>query len=203
MPVLEDRGAAPVNFTFFMFFAIVAVLVALLVWALRNPNRNNPLDVEPGSLEQTDRRHATYLPLIRRALSPGDYEFLASRGSPALARRVSKQRHRIALSYLAALHDDFLRLLRLAKVVAVLSPKVATAQEFERLWLSVQFSLRYHMLRAGLYFGVLSLPRLDALSHMVSELAVRMDTAMKELGERATLAAKMASSLDRSGLDAS
>jgi hypothetical protein len=191
------------SFTFFMFIAILAVLVALLIWALRNPKHEGSVDVEPGSLEQSGRRHATYLPLVRRALAPADYEFLASRGSPALARRVTQQRRHIALSYLAALHEDFSRLLRLAKAVAILSPEVATAQELERLWLSVQFSLQYQMLRAELRFGMISLPRLDALSHMVSELAVRMETAMKELGERAALAAKMASSLDRSGVDIS
>ena len=71
----------------------------------------------------------------------------------------------------------------------------------ERARLSAQFSLRYQMVRAGLYDGLLSLPRLDALSHMVSELAVRMETAMKELGERAALAAKLASSLDGRNVD--
>jgi hypothetical protein len=192
-----------VSFTSLLFIAIVAVLAALFIWALRNPNKDNAQRVEPSSLEQTGRRHATYLPLIRVALSSADHEFLASRGSPALARRVSKQRRHVAFSYLAALHDDFLRLLSLAKAVALLSPEVATAQELERVWLSLQFSLRYQMLRIGLRFGMLSLPRLDALSQMVSELAVRMDTAMKDLGERAALAAKMASSLDRGGLDAS
>jgi hypothetical protein len=191
------------SFTSLLFIAIVAVLAGLLIWALRSPNKDNALPIEPGSLEEADRRHATYLPLMRVALSSADYEFLASRGSPALARRIAKERRHVALSYLAALRDDFLRLLRLAKAVAVLSPEVATAQELERVWLSVQFSLRCQMLRIGLQFGMVSLPRLDALSQMVSELAVRMDTAMKDLGERAALAAKMASSLDRSGLDAS
>jgi hypothetical protein len=55
--------------------------------------------------------------------------------------------------------------------------------------------------RAGLYAGLSSVPRLDALSHMVSELAVRMETALKELGERAALAAKAASPLDGRGVN--
>jgi hypothetical protein len=37
------------------------------------------------------------------------------------------------------------------------------------------------------------------LSHMVSELAVRMESSLKELGERAALAAKT-SSLDGGGV---
>jgi hypothetical protein len=130
-----------------------------------------------------------------------DFGFLASHGSPTLLRRARKERRHVALAYLAALHDDFQRLLRLAQVVALLSPDVGAAQEFERARLSAQFSLRYQMVRAGLYAGLLSLPRLDALSHMVSELASRMEMALKELGERAALAAKAASPLDGRSVD--
>jgi hypothetical protein len=183
------------------FFPIVAALLALLAWALRGPRTHSAHNLELEHLEQTGRRHATYLPLIHQALSPRDIAFLSSHGSPELLRRARKERRRIALSYLAALHDDFLRLLRLAKVVAALSPEVGAAQELERLWLSLRFSWRYEMVRAALYCGFLSLPRLDALGHMVSELAVRMETAVKELGERAVLAAKLASSVDRHGVD--
>jgi hypothetical protein len=189
------------NFTLILFLPIVAALLAVLTWALRGPRPSSTQKLDLECLEQTGRRHATYLPLIHQALSPMDLGFLASHGSSALLRRVRKERRGVTLAYLAALHDDFQRLLRLAQVVALLSPDVGAAQEFERARLSVQFSLRYQMLRAGLYAGLLSLPRLDALSHMVSELAARMEMALKELGERAALAAKAASSLDRRGVD--
>lgn len=189
------------NFTLILFFPIIAALLAVLTWALRGPKptSNQKLDLE--CLEQTGRRHATYLPLIHQALSPMDFGFLASHGSPALLRRARKERRHVALAYLAALHDDFQRLLRLAQVVALLSPDVGAAQEFERARLSAQFSLRYQMVRAGLYAGLLSLPRLDALSYMVSELAARMEMALKELGERAALAAKAASPLNGRSVD--
>jgi hypothetical protein len=180
------------NFTLMLYFAPLAiVLLAVLLWALRGP-RTGSSQSELENLEQVGRRNATYLPLIHQAMSPTDIDFLASRGSPQLARRTRNERRRIALSYLAGLHDDFLRLLHLAKVVAALSPEVGAAQESERLWLTLQFSWRYQMLRASLYIGLLSLPKLDALSLMVSELAVRMETAMNDLGERAVLAAKLA-----------
>jgi hypothetical protein len=92
-------------------------------------------------------------------------------------------------------------LLRIAQVIASLSPEVGAAQEWERLRLSFRFSCRYQIVRAGLYSGLLVLPQLSGLSQIVSELAFRMETAMKELGERAVLAAKLASSPDRSGVD--
>lgn len=189
------------NFSIILFFPIVAALLAVLAWALRGPRTHSAHKLDPECLEQTGRRHATYLPLIHQALSPMDFAFLSSHGSPELQRRTRKERRRVALLYLTALHDDFQRLLRLAQAVALLSPDVGAAQEFERVWLSSQFSWRYQVVRAGLYGGLFSLPRLDALSRMVSELAVRMETALKELGERAALAAKTASSLDGRSVD--
>jgi hypothetical protein len=190
-----------VNLTFIFFVPIVVALLILLVWALRKPESRNAWKVEPGSLEQPRPRHATYLSLIRQALSPADLEFLAARGSPVLARRVRKERRRVALSYLKELRNDFQRLLRLAQVIASLSPEVGAAQEWERLRLSLRFSFRYQIVWAGLYSGLLVLPQLSGLSQLVSELAFRMETAMKELGERAVLAAKLASSSDGSGVD--
>jgi hypothetical protein len=182
-----------------LFFPIVVLLLLVLVWALRGPRAKATQPVDLQSLEQNERRHSTYLRLIHQALSRRDFEFLASRGSPRMLSRARKERRRVALSYLTGLHDDFERLLHLAKVVALLSPNVGAAQEFERAMLQFQFAWRYQLVRVSLYLGFLSLPSLDALSHMVSELAVRMETSLKELGERAALAAKT-SSLDGGGV---
>jgi hypothetical protein len=191
-----------VNFTIAIFVAVIACLLLLLAWAVRRPRKEKWHTDTSASLEQVGRRHSTYLPLVRQALAPADFSFLESRGCARLADLLRKQRRRIALSYLDCLHDDFVRLLHLARAVAALAPQVTTAQELERLWLSVRFECRYQMLRAGIYVGVPSLPILDGLSHMVSDLSVRMETALSELGEQAAIAAKLASSLDRRGVDA-
>lgn len=187
--------------TFILFFSIVAALLALLAWALRNPRKRTAYKFDLACLEETGRRHATYFAAIRQALSTADIEFLSARGAPTRARRMRKERRRIVLLYLIQLRDDFQRLLRLARAVAVLSPQVGTGQELERLWLSWQFSRRYQLLRLGLYSGLLLLPQLSSLSQMVSDLAVRMEAAVKELGERAALAANLASSLDGRSVD--
>jgi len=112
-----------------------------------------------------------------------------------------KERRRVALSYLTALREDFTGLLRLAAIVAAMSPDLAPAQETERVWLNVQFEWRYQMLRLALYMGVFSQRRLDMLSSVVSELAVSMERAISEFSERATVAAKLGSSLDGHGVD--
>jgi hypothetical protein len=187
---------------FILLFGGVAVLLALLYWALRSPQRSH----KPGTgkaecPDESGRNHTTYFPVIRQAMSTEDFDFLTSRAPVRLARRAHKERQRIALLYLADLRRDFQRLLQLARVIAVLSPEVAASHEFERLRLSLRFFWRYRLVFVGLNAGLLLLPQLTGLSRMVSELAYRMETAMKDLGERAAVAAELASTLNRRGLD--
>lgn len=184
------------------FLFIAAALLLLLRWAIHAPGKSSRGKLDLASLEDSGRRHATYFALIKRAASREDIEFLARRGSRELARRALKERRHVALRYLTQLRDDFQRLLRLARAVAALSPAVGSRQELEQLWLSLVFAWRYQLIRAGFYYGLLPVPQLNNLSHMVSQLAVQMETSMKELGERAATAVRLASTLDGNGMDA-
>jgi len=65
----------------------------------------------------------------------------------------------------------------------------------------VQFNWRYQMVRAALRIGMVPARRIESLSHVVSELAVKMEMAISEFGERATMAAKMGSPFDGQGVD--
>lgn len=187
------------NIDLVLAFVVAGVLLVLLFWALsfRGANPVGAL----GSMEGPARRHATYFGVIRQAMSEEDFEFLATRASVPSLRRAHRERQHIAMLYLADLRTDFRRLLHLARVIAVLSPDVAASRECERLRLTLGFSWRYRMVGLGLSAGVLLFPQLRALSQMVNELAVRMDLAMKELGQRAAIAAELASTLNRRGLD--
>jgi hypothetical protein len=187
--------------TLFIFCGIVAALLLVLGWALRAPGKSARGKFNLASLEESGRRHATYVALIKQAASPADIEFLAKRGSPEIVRRVRRERRRVALLYLTHLREDFQRLLRLARAVAALSPAVGSRQELERLWLSLEFSWRYQLIRAGFRYGLLPVPQLNSLSHIVSQLAVQMETSLKELGEQAAMAVQMASTLDGNGMD--
>ena len=182
-------------------FGVVALLLLLFLWSLRRPRHDKPAAFDAAALEESGQHHIKFLPQIQQALSAADLAYVASRGSTGLARRVRKERRNAALSYVAALHGEFQKLLRLARVIAVLSPEVEAAHEFERLRLSVQFSWRYQMLRTRLLCQLAPLAPLSGLSDLVSAFAVRMQLAMNELGERAGLAAELASSLERRGID--
>ena len=189
------------SITFLLFLMIVAVLMILLGWALGDSQKRAGSGAGTDSLEETGRGHVTYFPQVQQAMARADLAFLASRGSEKLARRMSRERRKVTLIYLAFLRQDFERLLRLARAVALLSPQAGAGQEFERLRRSAVFSLRYEMVRMKLLLGLTPLPELGSLSQDVSKLAVRLETAMQELGERAALASELASSLDRHSLD--
>jgi hypothetical protein len=184
-----------------LFFGLVAILLLVLVWALWKPRERRKLQSDPRSLEEDGRRHVTYLPQIRQALAKVDFRFLRERASGQVYRRVRRERRNVALAYMEALRGDFQNLLRMARVIAVLSPEVAAVQEFERLRLTTNFAWQYRVIRWKLMAGFATLPQLDGLSNLVSGLSVRMEQAMKELGERAALAAELASSMNRRGLD--
>jgi hypothetical protein len=102
---------------------------------------------------------------------------------------------------LACLRSDFLKLWRLARVITSMSQQVGAKQELERLRLGLAFTWHYEMIRIKFLLGFAPLPELGSLSEVISRLSIRLETAMKDLGERAALAAQLASSLDRRGLD--
>ena len=134
-----------------------------------------------------------------KLLQETDNLYVFQKAPAFVARRVRQERRRIALAYLSAVRDDFQSLLRTASIIAGLSPEVVAMQEFERVRLTVEFAWRYQLIRLQLRVGLAPFPQLDGLSDLVSGLSVRMETAMKELGERAALAAELASSLDGRG----
>lgn len=189
------------TFSLLLLFLLGILLLLLLAGLLRDPRKLSRPDDDLGCAENLDCGHVTYFPQVKQALAPEDFAFLASRGSRELTQMVSRERRKIALAYLACLRCDFLKLWRLARVIASMSPKVGVAQEIERLRLGLAFSWRYEAIRIKFLFGFAPLPELGSLSEVVSTLSIRLETAMNDLGERAALAAKLASSLDGRGLD--
>lgn len=185
--------------TFYLFFGFVAVLLILLVWALQAPGRQRKIAADPSAIEETGQRHVTFFPQIRQAMAPADFTFLASRAPGRVVRRVRKERRGIALAYLSFLQEDFQRQLRLAGVISALSPEVGAAQEYERLQLTLKFTWHFELIRLQLWAGLSAGQQLGGLSDLVSGLGVRIELAMKELGERAALATELASLLDRRG----
>lgn len=181
----------------YFFLGAVALVSLLLVWALRGPRQTGKAAPALSCLEESGWRHATLYPSIRQALGTADMKFLTSQGSSELARRVRAERRQIALSYLRFLRSDFDKLVEIARIIARLSPEVAAAQELERAWLRAGFLWRYRIIWLSLQAGLKPLPQLNDLSNLLSGYSVRLEEAMRQLGERAALIAEVASAPDR------
>jgi len=187
-----------VSLSFIFFSALVALLLFGLVLALKRPRKEASFPANPASLEAPGQRHATHLPQICQSLEAEDYVFLANHASAELVRRVRRERRAVAIAYLESLREDFHSLVEMAKMIAALSPEVAAAQEFETARLTVRFLLRYQVTRWKLLPGTMSGPHVNRLSELVRGLSVRIEAALKELGERA---ADLASPVSHGGLD--
>jgi len=174
--------------TLFLLGVLVAALLLALAWAFRTPKDSAGLETFASTLEGIARAHVEFLPQIRQALAKEDDEFLSRAGANPLRRRLRKERRRVALSYLKALHADFEGLLRMAKVIAVLSPELGIGQELERMRLTVTFLWQYRMVQLAFFVGYAPLPEMAALSNFMSGLSVRVGAGLKAMGERAALA---------------
>jgi hypothetical protein len=198
---LARGGKKALSLFLYVFFAIAGLLLVLFLWSVRKSRRRGNALPDAGVLEERGRGSVAHLPQIRQAFTESDFVFLSERAQSSLVRRVRRERRQVALAFLSAVREDFDGLLRTATIISVLSPEVAAMQEFERLRLIVKFNSRYRIIRLQLHLGLAPIPRLSRLSDLVSGLSVRMETAMKELGERAALAEELASSLDGRGGD--
>lgn len=184
--------------TFYFFLAIVGILIVLFVWSLQSPKRH-ARSSEPSFPIAQDLQGSpvSHLPQIRRALEPTDFEFASKRIPRGALRQMRRERRQVALAYLSALRAELDQLLRTARVIAALSPEVAAGQELERVLLIANFLWRYRMIRMSVWAGFAPLPQLSDLSNLLSGFSVRLEEAMKEMGERAAQVAEMVSSPDR------
>jgi hypothetical protein len=181
---------------FLIAVAATFALAALLIWALRGASQRAGSKTALGVLENAPR-HLGNMAQIRQALDPDDLSFASESGGGELAKRLKRERRRVALLYLDAIRGDFEQLLRIARVVAVLSPEVSGIDEYRRLRLTISFRLRHQLVRLRLLMGPGALPEVRSLGQMVSSLAMEMESAMAQLGERAALAAELALQSDR------
>jgi hypothetical protein len=183
--------------TYFILAVVAAFgLAGLLAWALRGASHRRANEQGLAALE-TAPQHLSNLSQIRQAMDAADLEYARSAGGPAVLSRLRRERRRVVFLFLAAVRRDFEQSLRLARIVAVLSPEVSGSQEYERLRLSIIFRVRYQIVRLLLIMGGLELPQVAALGQMSASLAMRIEQEMAKLGERAALAAELALHSDR------
>lgn len=178
--------------TFLIVTAFSAAgLLGLLFWALHGASRRR-VDEQGLSALESAPCHLRNMAQIRQSMDGADLEFAKAKAGNNLATRLRRERRRVTLLYLAAIRRDFEQSLRIARIIAVLSPEVSGSHEYERLRLSMLFRSRFQMVKLRLLIGIIPQPQIFALGQMTASLAMQLEEAMAELGERAALAAELA-----------
>ena len=177
----------------FYFVAVAAglALVGLLFWALRGAGQRKNFAHNSGGLDNV-LSPVNDMAQIRQSMDPADFEFTKNKCGREFADRLRRERRRVTLLYLAAIRKDFEHSLRVARIIAVLSPEVSSSQEYERMRLALIFRWRLQMIKIRLLLGLIPQPQLTALWQMAASMAMQMEETMAKLGERAALAAELA-----------
>src|SRR5262245_4423919 len=189
---MEIGAAQIVSGGFFIVAAVFALALAvLLLWSLRGSQKLRRGRHGLAVLDSAPK-HLCNMGPIRRSQDPSDLDYAVERGGKELGKRLRRERRNVALLYLESLRSDFDQLLRIARVVTLLSPEVSSSHEYERLRLSILFRVRFQVVKVHFWFGDVAMLQLASLGQMVTSLAIRMETAMATLGERAAMAADLA-----------
>jgi hypothetical protein len=183
-----------VNITFILFILLAVLLIAALVWAVRPPKRKL-VSISEVLAALSEEHHYSRLPQILQALQPEDTAFLRARGFAPLRRKIRFERGRIALLYLDCLQEEYMKLLEASGVVAAMSPELIALDEAKRFRLNLRFALGCRYLRWRLRLGLEPWRGFRLLSEMASGMALRLEGATSQIGERAAWSLEFSSIL--------
>jgi len=172
-----------------LYVAAGLLLLGLAALLLRPPA--SPAWKKRGATEQPAEFfpvHCRYFPQVRHAFSSDDGEYLAGRASRTVRKRWEQSRRKAGRMYLAALAEDFSRLSRLSRLLALHAPQLKARREAEILWLDVRFRLLYGAVSLRLLFGRPAADELGNLATLIGVWGSRLEQAAMALQtpERAT-----------------
>jgi hypothetical protein len=166
-----------------LFMGSAAVLILLLAWAVRPPQRSLTTEEALEALSQD--RHYARMPQILQSLREDDTEFMRSRGQSDLLAHVRAERKRIAVRYLTYLLDEYRMLVECSRVTAKLAPELSAKGEYEHLKDYLRFVLICRSLQWRILFGLEPWESFGTLSDMAGTMTLRLESAATRIGERA------------------
>jgi hypothetical protein len=127
--------------------------------------------------------HCRHFPQIQRILKGEDQAFMHRRAPRHIFNQWRAERRQILRLYIRGLAQDFRGLEQLARLLAALSPEIKRKQEWEWLWLGVQFRLLYRV--TVLRFALRGLPadELVRLAEMLTDLAATLEQSVDRMTE--------------------
>ncbi len=168
---------------------LVGLLIALLIFYAVRAWRERSAESAASTLGSDEPpelllpTHFCYYSQIRQSLLRADREYLARRATPAVRRRWEAERRKVVRGFLAGLKEDYVRLERLGRTVASLSPELSHELERERLWLGARFRFWYGVLWLAPLGSRWTLRLLDRTTNLVGGIADRTAAAMTAIGE--------------------
>lgn len=173
----------------FLILCSVLTVVAILalVILLRRPAHQStpPAFDEKPVFENLSSLHCRHFPQMRQVLSHADEDFLRGRTTAPDQRKWRAERRHVTKEFLKGLHQDFVRLDRLSRTVAALSPEVNRSQEAHRAWLGLSFRASCRMVEMQLALGLLAPRDVVHLAEIVGSYAARIETMMTALDHHA------------------
>jgi hypothetical protein len=176
-----------VNFLLLAVGILIAIILALLVWSAGKKNTIARDEVRQQKGLHLACKHLGNLPQMRQALESSDFAYVEERLGKRSAQKLHRERRRVALRYLEALHEDFVNLMRAAQLIASLSPEVEATQEWRRFKLSLKFEMKYRLIKAKYGLGNLRFPAMWNLAILVSTLAIDLERVVNEMSAAAIL----------------
>jgi hypothetical protein len=162
-----------------------ALLLFLLLFRLLKPSGRAARDGASsigGTLDDLHLLHCAFSPQILQALSSTDEAYLRERVPAKVAERARRERRAVAKQFLAGLREDYVKLERLGRMIAALSPEISRQQEAERLVIGIRFRLLYVWVWLRLSTGRVPLRQIEHLARLVGRLSLRMEQAMAAIG---------------------
>jgi hypothetical protein len=168
-----------------LFVLLAVLLMALLLWASRPPQRRT---IHADDLFEllSQPKHCIRAKFILQALKPEDIAYLKERGATGVMRQLRQDRRRIALSYLDCLQDEFETLLEMSRVIAVTAPELAPEQELARWKVSLTFAAKCTVMRWRFRLGLQPAKGFDLLSAMATDIARHLEAATNRIAESVT-----------------
>jgi len=110
----------------FIFIVLGMIILVTLFWLLFAPKSDKPpAEIQTLEIEKLQPLHCRHFPQISQLLRREDLTFIQRRVPVAMARAWKRQRRRVLRLYLNGLAEDFLRMERLARLIAALSPEIS------------------------------------------------------------------------------
>jgi hypothetical protein len=169
----------------YLFGLLTIALLGALYWLSRRAHRDSRGSdlLRTLSADSLLPQHYKYFPQVCRALSAEDARFLQLRATAAVRRSARQARRTVALQFLTGLRHDYQKLDQLARVLASLAPSANQQREVQRVWLALQFGLRWRVVWLEIWSGAAPVTQLQLMAGFIGGLTAKMQASINILQE--------------------